>query len=350
MKLKKAVESIKGTKSLKSDLGQAKAEIRRLGLRVKRFEKMEDFQNRVISSIMDSVIALPIVRKGYFKPIKDDRLTYESVVGLVGDTHIGEVVSSEETRGLGVYNFNVFKKRYNYYIEKIIDFSQNKLKGYKFRKCHLMLLGDMVSGQIHEELMERRDLSIVDQAFLGAQVIALGIRQLASVFADVEVDCVYGGHGRVIKKKRYKERYVNWDYVMYKLIELMLKEQSNIKFRIPRAFFDLVDIEGHKFLIYHGDDIQSWMGIPYYGIERDVARWRELMYRTNEAFDYTILAHFHEKAEIGRFKIVNGTMKGADEFALGKLKKAAYAMQTIFGVHKKHGKTWTFDVMLDDIR
>ena len=342
-------------KDIKKRLGgqiekeQVDAEMRRLKIDNKELIKVRAFQDRVIEVLKDSIVAMPPA-KIMEERVLDKKLPEETVVGLISDLHIGEKVSPEETRGVGGYNFDIFKKRFNFYIDKIIDFSQNKLQGYVFKKCNLICLGDFTSGYIHEELIAMRDLSVVDQAFLGAQVIAEGIRRVASVFPDVEVDCVYGAHGRVIIKKQYKERYVNWDYVLYQVLGLLLKEQKNVKFVIPRSFFEVIDIEGWKFLIYHGDDIKSWMSLPYYGIERDVARFRDLLYRTKERFDYVLIGHFHELASLGQVVIVNGTMKGADEFGMGKLRKAGRASQKIFGVHKTWGKSWSFDVELNRIK
>ena len=328
---------------------QIDAVMRRLVRENTELIKGRAFQDRLIEVVKDSIVALPAV-KVMEERVLEKKVPEETVVGLISDLHIGEKVSKEETRGLGGYNFDIFKKRFNFYIDKIIDFSQNKLQGYVFKKCNLVCLGDMVSGTIHEELLEMRDLSILDQAFLGARVIGEGIRRVASIFPSVEVDCVFGAHGRLFTKKRYKERYVNWDEVLFRVLELLLKEQKNVKFVIPRSFFEVIDIEGWKFLIYHGDDIKSWMSLPYYGIERDVARFRDLLYKSGEKFDYVLIGHFHEMAELGQVVVVNGTMKGADEFGMGKLRKAGRASQKIFGVHKKHGKTWSFDIRMDDIK
>jgi hypothetical protein len=210
-------------------------------------------------------------------------------------------------------------------------------------------MGDFTSGTIHSELVESTRTNIVDWALSGATVVAQLIRDLASVFEEVEFVGVVGNHGRMQKEKRFKDVYVNWDYVTYHLLSLFLKGTKHVKFDIPRCFFRVREINNHNFLILHGDNIRQWMMIPWYGIDRAVHRLAELLASQGEFFEYVCMAHFHNLGQIDRVKgekIINGSVIGGNEFSLGNMFVSSDPKQLFFGVHKRVGITWRFPINL----
>jgi len=165
------------------------------------------------------------------------------------------------------------------------------------------------------------------------------------------LNCIYGlKHSLFTLKYKFKKRYVNFDYIFYRILELLLRENKQFEFNIPKSFFDIIDIAGWKFLVYHGDDIKGWAGIPYYGMDRDIGKFRKILQYSGEKFDYVLLAHFHTPTELGAETIVNGSLKGADEFALGAVRQMSKATQTLFAVHKQQGITFKYNIQLDHIR
>jgi len=176
--------------------------------------------------------------------------------------------------------------------------------------------------------------------------------ELAQVFPEIEFEGVVGNHGRMSKEIRFKKRYVNWDYITYNMLSLLLKDQKNIKFNIPKSFWTIKKIEGKTFLFLHGDNINSWAGLPWYGIQRMIGRFRALLSSKNIKIDYVCLAHFHNAGtldDVDGETVINGSVIGGSEFSVGKLFLGTRASQFFAGVHKDHGLSWRFPLNLQNI-
>jgi len=186
-------------------------------------------------------------------------LRHETAVLLLGDIHIGEVVSSEETLGLSEYNFDIFRKRLQLLSDKINSLLFDCLSGYQFDEMVIICLGDMVSGNIIDELIETNEPEVTDQVVDGAYILSQFVLEQAARFPKVRICGIAGNHGRITKRKRFKKRYANWDRIVYMMMKAILRSQDNIKFRFPKSLFDVVEINGIKFLYTHGDEIRSWM-------------------------------------------------------------------------------------------
>lgn len=323
-----------------------KAELSILRHKYQAALKRNDVSERILEYNSKTIAALPAVPVPPV-PKLDKTKTVESVVMVGSCWHIGEVIDKQEMGGLNEYNFEVFKKRYQYLIEKTISFTTKNMANYQFPELHILLTGDMVSGVIHDELEATNELNIVEQATLGALIVAQGFLDLARAFPKIVVTCVVGNHGRVKHEKYFKHKQqVNWDYVFYTNLALLLKNQKNIQFNIPMSFWAGISIQGHNFLIMHGDMIKSWGGIPFYGLAREATKWTEVMASNKEFFRYFVASHFHTKAVLQTptgERIMNASLKGGDEYAAG-LGLFGEPIQLLFGVHEKYGKTWELSI------
>lgn len=329
-------------------LESLRGEIRILKSKYKIAIRSRETQRLILEANAESIASLPKVKApGPIILNPKDRKTTESAV-LVGSCwHIGETINKEEMGGLNEYNFDIFVRRLQFLVGKAIKFTRQNMAMYNFEELHVLLTGDMVSGIIHEELAETNDLTIVEQATLGAFVTAQAILELAQAFPKVKVTCVVGNHGRIGPKKYFKHKQsVSWDYVFYTNLALLLKKQPNVSFNIPKSFWALVNIQGWNFLVMHGDLIKSWGSIPFYGINREVAKWVKIKASQDTFFNYTVMSHFHTFAMLQSptgEDILNGSLKGGDEYAAG-LGLFNDPVQILFGVHPRYGKTWQLPI------
>lgn len=297
---------------------------------------------RLMLRLSEVVKALPAVKAPKPYIISKDAVKESAV--LVGSCwHIGEKIDAEEMGGLNEYNFDIFTRRLQHIVEKTISFTQGNMSNHVFEDLHVFLTGDMVSGIIHEELIESNELHIVDQALMGALVTAQALQDLARQFPKVIVTCVVGNHGRTQKEKTFKNKGTkSWDYVFYNTLAMLLKNQSNIEFIIPKSYWAVVDVQGHLFQVQHGDTVRGSLGIPFYGFKREVGKWAEIHAVQNRIVRYFVTSHFHTKAilqsGIGEM-IMNASLKGGDEYAIG-LGLYGDPIQLLFGVHEKYGKSW----------
>ena len=65
-----------------------------------------------------------------------------------------------------------------------------------------------------------------------------------------------------------------------------------------------------------------------------------------EAYDTMLCGHFHTLMSLSRL-IVNGSVKGYDEYAMSINCPWEPPQQALWTVHPKHGHTWFMPVMCD---
>ncbi len=334
------------------EISRLRAEKEILRKKYQQAIKATSTQEVVLEHLNNHIQALPEVISPKLRSTKKTSSSEEELVLNLGDIHAGEVVKAEELNGLNEYNFNIMTYRLKALADSVIDIAKNKLSGYTFRKLHILGLGDWVSGTIHDELVESADGNVIEWTMNLAYVVAQMIRELAMEFEEIEFVGVIGNHGRLHKKPRFKARYVNWDYVCYQMLSALLAKQQNVKCTIPKSFWHIHEINSHQFLLIHGDNINSSLGIPWYGIQRMVANLKELLASKNQHFDYIVLGHFHNYGLLDRVKgelIINGSLIGGNEFSVGRMFTSSEACQHFCGVHSKRGMTFRYKINVQHI-
>lgn len=305
--------------------------------------KLIELGERFITSLPAVLpVKPPVLKSGH---------STESLVLLLSDLHAGEVVRSEEMNGINEYNFDICNRRLKFMSNTIIDLALNKLKGYQFDSLKIFGLGDFLSGNIHDELIEDVDGNILKWTVDLSYVLAQMIRQLSASFKEVEFVGVVGNHGRMHQKPRFKARYVNWDFLCYQYMSMFLSDQKNVKFKIPTSFWTTHEVKDHTWLLMHGDNINTWAGIPWYGINRTVTQLKELLEAKNQRFEYIALGHFHNRGILDRVRgelMINGSVIGGNEYSIGKMFTTNEACQSLFGVHKD-GVTFNYKIRLQNL-
>ncbi|MFA5376522.1 MAG: hypothetical protein WC455_12320 [Dehalococcoidia bacterium] len=313
-----------------------------------------NIQEKLIQFGRDSIGSLPIVEKPT-PPAPDKNVTTESAVLLLSDLHIGEVIRSAEMRGLNEYNVDICNRRIKHLSNVSRDLLTYKLRGYRFDKLNILLLGDIVSGYIHDELAETGEGNIMDWTINGAYMLAQLIRDYLAVVPAVNIIGVVGNHGRVRSGPvRFKERYVNWDFVTYQYMSQFLRDEiraGRVVCKFPQSFWTVEKIGGWNWLILHGDNIKSWAGIPWYGITRSIHRLKEVVAMQQDFINYVAIGHFHSLGTLDMMRgkmLINGSVMGGDEYSLGKLYTTSAARQVFCGLHPRTGITWEYNLTLQD--
>jgi len=325
----------------------------------KKFKEFKIREENIISALSNVIPKFPIPNKEIFnqsgnnfeilKSKRNSISTKTTAVLLLSDWHIGEYVSPEETFNYGVFNSEIAAARVELILEKTINILLNH-EYIDVEKLIVVALGDMVSGTIHEELETTQDLNAAEQLYYSAYLLAFLLNDLSKYFPKIEFYGVIGNHGRLKKKKYYKEKYVNYDYIVYQIASLLLRDNKNIEFNIPKSPHIIVKIYNHNFLFTHGDNIRSWAGIPWYGIHRYANNMREIFNFQNIILNGVAMGHFHQPAFLDRINgpiIVNGSLKGVDEYSLS-YGLASRPSQTLFGVTNKYPLTFKYILWLDE--
>ena len=311
----------------------------------------------IIDAIKNNAPAFPMVTESY-KSAKSSNSsqrrgdTAQVVIAPLSDLHIGDNVDLEQMSGLNSYVIDIFNRRLYGWTTQLLNLVELRRNVAPVNELIIPMLGDMVSGDIHEELARTNIDNCMQQMIRGANLIAQAIMFLAPHFSKISIPCVVGNHGRMTRKPPMKDKYMDWDYMLYQWVAAYLRNQKHITFSIPKAFINTFEVGNSSILILHGDSI-SGAGSNQ-AITKGVTGLRAfLQFRTTledallssqedmiTQFDSVLMGHFHriEEIDIGTGAIhICGTMKGGDEFAAQRLHAITKPKQLVTYWHPKYG-------------
>lgn len=265
---------------------------------------------------------------------------------FASDWHFGEVVRPAEIGGVNEYNIQIANERARTFITVAIELLRKHIHGGKYPGCIFILGGDMLSGDIHEELSETNEMPTMPALIELVGVLSWCIRTLADEFGAVFVPCVTGNHGRTSRKPRAKRRnHTNFDWLLYQMLAKVFEADKRVSFLIPEGPDAYYKVFGTRYLLTHGDQFRGGDGmIGALGpVARGDKKKRARNVQTDKSFDVMLLGHWHQYLHTGRF-IVNGTLKGYDEYADANNFDVEPAQQALWITHPQHGITFRMPV------
>jgi hypothetical protein len=281
------------------------------------------------------------------------RTPKEEVSGVptlfASDWHWAEIVDPKQIGGVNQYNITISQQRARALIETAIDLLNNHLNNPEYPGIVFALGGDMVSGDIHEELMATNEVEIMPTVLDLFGVLTWCITTLADQFGKVFVPCVTGNHGRNTHKIRAKGRnFTSFDWLLYSFLAKRFEADERIKFLIPDGPDAYYSIFGHKYLLTHGDQFRGGDGmIGALGpIIRGDHRKRSRNAQIDQDYDTMLLGHWHQLIQLQRL-IVNGSLKGYDEYANQNNFPYEPPRQALWITHPQHGITFSAPVNVE---
>lgn len=246
----------------------------------------------------------------------DKEKSEATAVVLCSDFHSEEKVTFDETNGINEFNLKEFSKRSDKFFVSTAKLVKIKQQSIPVKRLVLALLGDFITGNIHEENAETAQL-LPMEALLNAQNhIEAGIRYLlANTNVDLVIPCHSGNHARITKKIRHATEAGNsLEYVMYHQLANLFKDEKRVKFAISPGYLSYLDIDGFVMRLHHGHAIKFAGGIGGISISanKKIAQWD----KTRQA-NVDLFGHFHQ-FEVGRGRkfICNGSLIGYNAYAV----------------------------------
>jgi hypothetical protein len=284
---------------------------------------------------------------------KGSKATDHEMVALVSDTHYPEVVDPETAMGL-VYNADICEKRLAHIRDTIIRYKDLRTASYPIGKLTIPFLGDMLSGDIHEELEVTNQFPMSESLVKLAYLIDDFCRSLAGEFPEVEAIFMPGNHPRLTKKPRHKARWNNWDYVLGHFVAALAGK--NYKVQVPKDIIFITTIaQNWRVGLVHGDGVKSasFAGIPWYGMKsRRDAIQALLRHLGQPGIDYLLMGHFHQLLYWQGTDcdlIINGAVKGGDEYSIDTRHASTDPVQALLTFHPNHGITDLSRINLKEI-
>jgi hypothetical protein len=279
--------------------------------------------------------------------------TPQEFLAHVSDLHYGEVVDPDLAMGIE-YSPEVARRRMSYLRDKIIRYAD--LRPYEISHLHVAVLGDMTSGNNHEDLDTTNARGMVDQALDVAELLYGMAADFADHFPRVSFTVMTGNHGRIHKIPRHKARYENWDYVAGRALETMVRMglDDRTTVVVPRGSQHIISVAGHKVALTHGDGVKaaSFAGIPFYGLKQRRDALQAMLRSLNlPPVDQVSLAHFHVPIWWpGECNVlINGSIKGADEYVMDTRHAATPPVQLLQEWHHKFGVTSVNHIDLEHV-
>lgn len=282
----------------------------------------------------------------------DDRGT---LLAVLSDTHYGEVVNPAEVGGYNKYDLSIAEVRTERFFSRTVRLARNYFAGVKYDGIVLALGGDIVSGDIHDELKETNAVSTYDTVVWALPRLAAGIEMLAKEFGQVHVVSVPGNHGRDAKVPRYKRRSAhNADQHIAKLLAWNLSKSGDITFQIPEALDATFPVYGFQFSVEHGDELaRSFSGSAEIGplgpLQRGTNRKKVALSAEGADLHYALWCHFHKYLPLAASGFIgNGSMKGSDEYSRGLKFRPEPPQQALMVVDPRRGVTLQAPIFVAD--
>lgn len=269
----------------------------------------------------------------------------EIVVLYLSDLHWDEVVNPRAIDGVNCYDIKIARARLARYFQTVIRLLKEHWVGPKPARIILVLGGDLVSGDIHLELLKTNSMPTLSASRDCATHIAAGIRLLQRhVECPIDVISVPGNHGRTTMKPESKNYVANsYDTLVADMVQAEFGGGSKtLTFYKPESGDALVWIYGHRVLITHGDRIGSRGGQGYVGPAATAARGMKkvmLDYSArNIILDFIMIGHFHVALQLEE-GIVNGSLVGHNEYARDNRYRPRPPTQAFMTWHPHWGMT-----------
>lgn len=344
-------EIINADQDLSKKLGRCRntaRDLRRTGAKLST-------ENEILIAKVDFLMALEAASQET-KPmniIKTTNAKFETTaIALFSDPHVEEHVDPLVVNGLNSYNPDIAKARIEAYFRRLMwIISAWRKGGWNIDKLVLGVLGDVIAGYIHEELMEGNFMSPTEAVVFAQELLISGIEYLANAgqFKEIIVVCKFGNHGRISKRKKFSTGYKNsYEYMMYTQIQKIFRDHKpgyeHVKFLIERSEFSQVDVYDKKLNFSHGDHFNYQGGIG--GVLIPFNRWIHKMDGILKADKYYI-AHWHGYQNIKR-GVMNGSIIGYSPFAMGHAFSPEPPQQHLELIDSKRGFTLNAPIILED--
>jgi hypothetical protein len=309
--------------------------------------KMKKYEIALDQATKERDVALAITgKKPKPTPIialsRDDGESEATAFAIGGDWHAEETVDPKTVNGLNEYCLDIADHRIRLFFQKIVRLTEIQRAGTRIDNLVLCLLGDHMTGYIHEELQESNGLSPTQTILWLRERIIAGLRYLQEHgnFKRIDITCNYGNHGRTTKKPRHSTGASNsYEWMLYKLLEADVPE---INWHVADGYFVFIEVYGKVFRIHHGDNVQYQGGIGGLTIpcEKAIASWNK-----SRPVYMDIFGHHHTQQQNPRW-LCNGSLIGYGAFSLAIKAGFEPPQQTYFLLDSIRGRTGTFPIFL----
>ena len=270
------------------------------------------------------------------------------------DWHFGELVDPAQVEGANEFNVEIADRRIQTLVERVIDLSTNHMTAPDYPGIVVNLGGDMISGNIHDELKQTNEMESIPAVLHLAGKLVWAFERLLEHFPAIFIPTTPGNHGRNTHRPQAKNTCVtSFDWMLYKILEMHYADNPRISFFIPDGFDAYYRVFGHRILLTHGDRLGARGGDGFIGvigpIMRGAHKLRLSYIARGRDYDTLMMGHWHNEITHPGLR-VNDCLKGYDEWAMSMRFTPHPPAQDLFFIHPMRGITCSWPIQLETPR
>lgn len=326
---------------LERKLSKAKSDARRqqvlYGELKKKYEELS-----AMAGIIDQVGSIETIK---IEPSKGSGNTEAVALLVASDWHVEESVDPETVNGLNKYNLEISARRAEEFFRSGLKLTQIVQRDVHVGTIVLPLLGDFITNDIHEELMETNELLPIEATMQAQTYIASGIQFLLEhTDCKIILPCHSGNHGRTTKYVHAAtEHGHSLEYFMFKNLEREFLSEPRVEFRVSRSYHSYLEVFGLTVRVHHGNAINYYGGVGdiYISANKAIADWN----RARHA-DLDIFGHHHRQRDGSDF-LSNGSLIGFNAYAVRIKARYEPPRQVFTVIDNKRGRTMTCPIYVE---
>ncbi len=324
---RKLTAAKEGSKDLAGKLKASEAELAAAQKQLKLMQEIESGQGSRTTKID--------------RPVKTDGQGI--FCAIASDWHIEERVDPRTIVGYAnEYNPDIAKARSQKFFQSYV-FMLNAWR--EIGHCDtavLALLGDFISGFIHEELMESNYMSPSEAILFAQELLGSGIEYILKNgdLKTLVIPTCYGNHGRTTVKSRIQTGAENsFEYLLYKTMAREWRNEKRLDWRIADGYMVYTDLYDTRVAWHHGDAVKFGGGVGgiMIPLRKKIMSWNSGLKRP---IDIACNGHFHTSIE-GPDLISNGSLIGYNAYAMNCGCSYEPPQQTCFWIDSNRGRTMT---------
>lgn len=272
------------------------------------------------------------------KPSATAEFSESTAFMIWSDWHIEELIKSATVNGINEFNLDIAEQRIRNLCVNGVKLLQTCRTSTKIDELVIGLLGDFISGNIHEELLENTCLEPGKAIIQAEEFIAGAIQYIldSTDLKKIRIVCCDGNHSRITKKIHYSTQQGNsLEYLLFHMLRNRFKGESRVEFLISEGYHAYIQVYDKKVRLHHGHYIRfnGGMGGIFTPVYKAIQSWN----KTQHA-DLDIFGHMHTQNDGNSF-LSNGSLCGFGTFALALKIPYDEPKQLFFLINKNHGKS-----------
>jgi hypothetical protein len=202
----------------------------------------------------------------------------------------------------------------------------------------LYLIGDLISGHLHDELLETNYMSPTEAIYATFEYLVSSINTILkeTKMKELHIICCSGNHGRTTQKIRNKTGQINsFEWLLYKFLVREFANNNRVFFKLPEGYHNFFKIYDWQIRAHHGDSVRYMGGIGgvHIPLRKAISQWDKA-----RRADLDVMGHWHQYMSDNSY-IINGSLIGYNEYAIKIKADYEEPKQVFFLVHPVRKKT-----------